>query len=534
GGIGLWMSLIREIQLLTVFGTTGTTNRGGLQGPETSLAVVLATKQPRSFNARDESRSRRSPLNRVAPWLRLIIFLVFAASGMAVTQFCAHAFSIEKPVTQAQIYNQKPQAQYNEKQTHPKSFWRKAKDNLPALGAILGAVITASVAIVSMSFNYHATLRRQQDNQFDEALRRFGDRDNCIVRASAAGLLAGMAQRQPRYFYSAFVQLFSGLMLERSSLTLDSIRTSILDLTSTNPVRALKVLAVLNTTFSRAVAEAFIGFCAVHGAEAIESVPDKLWKEAEIITSFDQRAIKALFNTLPRGFYSRNYDRILRKFNALLAEELAAHKEATCVELRDNAERLRTNIESIGLSCHLMNARLRRKIALHLFNKNVTRAFPDTFLIGARLRDVQNWSLVGAVLREADLSGANLSRAKLSGADLSRADLSDAKLLHADCRRARFVHAVLKGADLTRAHFGSAELSYADLTDTKFRGTRIAPEALESTEWWKADFTEQPNLLKTVYKKYKKNLPDLETLYIKGQIHRSVLDFIGELKERPT
>jgi hypothetical protein len=152
-----------------------------------------------------------------------------------------------------------------------------------------------------------------------EAFRRFGDRDNCIVRASAAGLLAEMAQRQPRYFYSAFVQLFSGLMLERSSLTLDSIRTSVLDLTSTNPVKALKVLAVLNTTFSRAVSEAFIGFCAVHGAEAIERVPDKLWKEAEIITSFDQRTIKALFNTLPRGFYSRNYDRISRQFNALLA-----------------------------------------------------------------------------------------------------------------------------------------------------------------------------------------------------------------------
>lgn len=82
-------------------------------------------------------------------------------------------------------------------------------------------------------------------------------------------------------------------MLERSNLTLDSIRTSILDLTSTNPVKALKVLALLNTTFSRAVAEAFIGFCAVHGVEAIEGVPDKLWKEAEIITSFDQRAITA-------------------------------------------------------------------------------------------------------------------------------------------------------------------------------------------------------------------------------------------------
>ncbi len=497
--------------------------------------MVLAANQPRSYTARDESRSRRGLLNRVAPWLRLIILLVFIASCMAVTEFCAHAFSTEKAVTQEQIYNQKPRAQYNDKQNRPKSFWQKAKDNLTALGAILGAVIAASVAIVSMSFNYHATLRLQQDTQFDEALRRFGDRDNCIVRASAAGQLAGMAQRQPRYFYFAFVQLFSGLMLERSSLTLDSIRTSIVDLTSTNPVRVLKVLAVLNTTFSRGVAEAFIGFCAIHGADSIESLPDKLWKEAEIITSFDQPAIKALFNTLPRGFYSRNYGRSLRKFNALLGEELDAHKEATCVELRDNAERLRTNIDSIGQACHLVNTRLRQKIALHLFSTNgVTRLFPDGFLLGARLRDVQNWSLAGAVLREGDLSGANLSRANLSGADLSRADLSDAKLLHADCRRTRFVHAVLKGADLARAHFGSAELSYADLTDTKFRGTRIAPEALESTEWWKADFTKQPNLLKAVYKKYKENLPDLETLYIKGQIHRSVLDFIGERKEKPT
>ena len=105
---------------------------------------------------------------------------------------------------------------------------------------------------------------------------------------------------------------------------------------------------------------------------------------------------------------------------------------------------------------------------------------------------------------------------------------------NADCRRARFVRAVLKGADLARAQFARAELSYADFTDTKFRGTRIAPEALESTEWWKADFTQQPHLLKAVYKRYKNNLPDLETLYRKGEIHPSVLDFIGELKERPT
>jgi Pentapeptide repeats (8 copies) len=93
---------------------------------------------------------------------------------------------------------------------------------------------------------------------------------------------------------------------------------------------------------------------------------------------------------------------------------------------------------------------------------------------------------------------------------------------------------VLKGADLAKARLDNADLAYADLSGTKFRGTRIAPEALESTEWWKADFTRQPNLLKGVYKRYKKNLPDLEMLYRKGEIHPSVLDFIGELKEKPT
>src|SRR4029077_18645002 len=246
--------------------------------------MLLATNRPLSFDAHDDSRSRRGPLNHVVPWVPLIIVPVLLACCMAVAGFCAQAISTEEKLTQAQIYNQKLQAQYNEKQ--PRSFWRKAKDNLPALGAILGAVITASVAIVSMSFNYQATLRHQQDAQFDETLRRFGDRDNCIVRTSAAALLAGMARRQPRYFDSAFVQLFSGSISERNSLTLDSIRTSINDLTSTNPVSALNVHAVLNTTFSRAVAQAFIGFCAARGVETIEGIPDKLWKEAEIVTTF--------------------------------------------------------------------------------------------------------------------------------------------------------------------------------------------------------------------------------------------------------
>src|ERR1700730_10260147 len=182
---------------------------------------------------------------------------------MAVTELCAHAFSTEQQLTEEQIYNQKPQAQYNEKQT--RSFWRKVKDNLP----VLGAMIAASVAIVTMSFNNHTTLRHQQDTQFDEALRRLGDRDNCIVRAGAAAFLAGMAQRQPRYFHSAFVQLFSGLILERSSLTARLDPHLVQRPYRDESRQGSQILAMLNTTFSRSLTQAFIGLCAVRGAGAI-------------------------------------------------------------------------------------------------------------------------------------------------------------------------------------------------------------------------------------------------------------------------
>src|SRR5260370_16711352 len=102
---------------------------------------------------------------------------------MAVTELCTHAFSTEQQLTEEQIYNQKPQAQYNEKQT--RSFWRKVKDNLP----VLGAMIAASVAIVTISLNNHTTLPHQPDTQFHEALRRLLNRDNCIVLPAPAAFL---------------------------------------------------------------------------------------------------------------------------------------------------------------------------------------------------------------------------------------------------------------------------------------------------------------------------------------------------------
>jgi uncharacterized protein YjbI with pentapeptide repeats len=135
------------------------------------------------------------------------------------------------------------------------------------------------------------------------------------------------------------------------------------------------------------------------------------------------------------------------------------------------------------------------------------------------------------VLRRADFTSANLQRATILGADLSKANLTGAKLFHIDCRDTNLVQSVLKQADLTGARFQNVDLSGADLTGARFRNTSISPAALEHTEWWKADFGQQRALLKAIYAKHKKDLPELEDLYVRGDIHQSVLDLIGKITE---
>ena len=132
---------------------------------------------------------------------------------------------------------------------------------------------------------------------------------------------------------------------------------------------------------------------------------------------------------------------------------------------------------------------------------------------------------------EANFAARNLTRAVLLDSDLSNANLASAKLCQIKCSGTKLVGAILKEADLTGAKFENTDLSGADLTGTRFRNTAIAPAAFEHTEWWKADFRYQRDLLRAVHSKYKKNLPDLESLYVRGDIHRSVLDFIGKITE---
>lgn len=115
----------------------------------------------------------------------------------------------------------------------------------------------------------------------------------------------------------------------------------------------------------------------------------------------------------------------------------------------------------------------------------------DGDLIGADLRerDLTGVSLVGR-----DLSGADLSGANLQDAELSRACLRGANLHGADLRRAELLGAKLTGADLSdcnaeQAGFGRADLQDANLFRTRLKHATLTEANLQGADLRRADLS---------------------------------------------
>jgi pentapeptide repeat protein len=246
------------------------------------------------------------------------------------------------------------------------------------------------------------------------------------------------------------------------------------------------------------------------------------------MTSYDREALTGLLEILPKDNLVATLSAAARAFRTSGESDNADYRVRTRIESSETADRLRSNIKSICEILLLLEGKGRHNASAR---SRTPKSFSFAFLVGGKFCDLQDCRIFRCILREADLSGANLKRAVLLNSDLSNADLASAKLCQIECGSTKFVDAVLRQADLTGAKFKDPDLSGADLTGTTFRNTTIDPAAFERTEWWKADFRFQRDLLKKIHSKYKKNLPDLESLYVRGDIHQSVLDFIGRITE---
>ena len=89
--------------------------------------------------------------------------------------------------------------------------------------------------------------------------------------------------------------------------------------------------------------------------------------------------------------------------------------------------------------------------------------------------DVDDWEVMRADLRSADLSNANLRFADLSGANLRDANLIDADLRWANLRDADLRGANLRWANLRGANLSGVNLSGANLCDIILSGAKNVP-----------------------------------------------------------
>jgi uncharacterized protein YjbI with pentapeptide repeats len=432
------------------------------------------------------------------------------------------------PLTQAQIENQRAQAAYYQRQADKRGFWR----NLREYGGPIGATMAAVVAIISFGLNYRASLRSRADAKFYEALNLFADRENPSVRSSAAGLLEQMASGKKRFYQTAFDQLSVGLLAEKEDEVRHAIRTALDRLAALDPATALAKLEAINRTLREALAEAFCRYCVAAGLNIIEQIPSEVWEEAEETTSYDRQALTGLLETLSQDQLAATLTEATRISRSSTKPDHDDYKGKTRFELSKSAERLRSNIKSISEALFLLEGKGGQTSSSGSpARSRAPRSFSLAFLVGGTFRDLQEYKICQSIFREANFTAANLTRAVLLDSDFSNANFSHANLSQIKCGGTKFGGAVFREADLNGAKFQNVDLSGADLTGAKFRNTVIAPAAFEHTEWWKADFRNQRDLLRAIHAKYKKDLPDLEGLYVRGEIHRSVLDLIGKITE---
>ncbi len=121
----------------------------------------------------------------------------------------------EQELLKAQKANEEARAEYYREQTNKlrqpqaapsptpgKTFSQSVAENpasvVGVVGTILGAIIVALVSLTTLYYNSRNAIRAQQDSQFYEAMKRMGDKDSPTLRASAASLLALMAQQEWR------------------------------------------------------------------------------------------------------------------------------------------------------------------------------------------------------------------------------------------------------------------------------------------------------------------------------------------------
>ena len=395
------------------------------------------------------------------------------------------------------------------------SVWRSIESNPAALVAFIAALVT----LISFLFNYRATLRNQRDQQFYEALKRFGDGASPALRSSASGLLAQMAKltnwfRRP-YFTTALDQLMMGIFLETNPLALRAIGKAIGEIARTLPRAAIPALHEANLRLQEDVAAILAQL------SALEAPPSE--EQSAVLARRIGRYIPTLISTLLDAHAERvaEAQRAMTQQCAGLSvdakrerhEALEGSRQLAGARLEQNCDFLATALDRVlsdVISVEISGTpeRRRSKVKASPMWRQRARAISlrGVFLPGLEvpMRAIAKVDFDGAILTGADfgtclIQDCSFNTACLEGASFAGSvlksrirvtktgwslrgsvELSAARLDHADLSDAVLVNVRVRDADVTGARMVNTQV-----TET-WRGS------WKGTNWWRAQHLPRP------------------------------------------
>lgn len=453
----------------------------------------------------------------------------------------------EQELLKAQKANEEAQAEFYREQTNKlrerpaapsptpgRTFKQSVLDNpasvVGVVGTILGAIIVALVSLTTLYYNSRNAIRAQQDSQFYEAMKRMGDKDSPTSRASAASLLALMAQHEWRkpilskkpplfkvkswkpYFDTAVDQLLTGHLLETNRVATESIKKALRQLVPLVPhnIDAItRELYAANLSFQDELAALIAEFFIVRGCQKPPNPSENqehvdLWDQLESVTGFDTISLRKLVRY--NSFFTDRFG----TYRLIIDNQDSGDSGQLLSALHDKLQiasgHLRANVDLFCTALEKLQPKELPQQPSNLFSFSFDRAF-----------------LVDGHLKDANLSNIEFTRANFSWMELYNVNLANADLRWANLKSVMMSEGSLRNSYLLGANFGSAHISGVDLTDA-YLGEADVSTGLKSA-WWKANFGGANN--ERLHLLYLNNRFDPDDL---NEVHASVRPFFESLR----
>lgn len=475
--------------------------------------------------------------------VHVVLFIILSGTlvGAGLGQTTSKSLTPEEQeLLKAQKANEEAQAEYYREQTNKlrqppptptpgKTFSQSVAENpasvVGVVGTILGAIIVALVSLTTLYYNSRNAIRAQLDFQFYEAMKRMGDKDSATLRASAAGILALMAQRELQklspskkwpylnlqkskpYFETAVDQLMVGHLLETNPVATESIKNALQQLVPLAPDNIIAItrdLYAANLSLQDELASLMAEFFVIRNCRQLLDLNEAeeqggLWEQIAAVTGFETRSLRKLARHSP--YFENRFWTYRHIIDAQSTGDRGELLSALHDKLQVASGHLRANVHLLCTALEKLGSTERPAVLLPF-----DRAF-----------------LVDGMIRHADLSDLHFAYANLSGLYLYDVNLANTSLFSASLQGVLMVGGSLCNSFLSQAEFERTQIVGVDMTEAHIAEAKI-PTGL-TCAWWKADFTMNDKvddaLLESFYQKDSQSVPtDLK------EVHDSVRPFI--------